>query len=287
MSLLSADPTRFRINLENRDYSGLTYNLDYSYSGESYDPGLGFQNRSNFTQIGSSVGLGWIPNQHAFINRHQVRMSGVAVSHNATGRMESVEIGPSYSLFTLEAQSLELSAKVSYEDIPESFELGDGVTVPAGTYEFLGSTFSYETSGSKLYGVTVSGYTGSFFDGFRHTVGLSPRWNVNSSLSLSGLFEVNYVTFPDRDERLTATVARLRMLYMVNTKFSVSAFTQYNSLANGIVSNLRVRYNPREGNDLYIVFNEATHTDRDRMVPMLPLMNNRTVLLKYTYTFTN
>lgn len=287
ISLLSADPTRFRINLENRDYSGLTYNLDYSYSGESYDPGLGFQNRSNFTQIGSSVGLGWIPNQHAFINRHQVRMSGVAVSHNATGRMESVEIGPSYSLFTLEAQSLELSAKVSYEDIPESFELGDGVTVPAGTYEFLGSTFSYETSGSKLYGVTVSGYTGSFFDGFRHTVGLSPRWNVNSSLSLSGLFEVNYVTFPDRDERLTATVARLRMLYMVNTKFSVSAFTQYNSLANGIVSNLRIRYNPREGNDLYIVFNEATHTDRDRMVPMLPLMNNRTVLLKYTYTFTN
>jgi hypothetical protein len=287
MSLLSADPTRFRINLENRDYSGLTYTMDYSYSGESYDPGLGFQNRSNFTQIGGSVGLGWIPNQHAFINRHQVRMSGVAVSNNSTGRMESVEIGPSYSLFTLETQSLEISAKMSYEDIPESFELGDDVTVPAGTYEFIGSTFSYETSGSKLYGVTVSGYTGSFFDGFRHTVGLSPRWNVNSSLSLSGLFEVNYVTFPDRDERLTATVARLRMLYMVNTKFSVSAFTQYNSLANGIVSNLRIRYNPREGNDLYIVFNEATHTDRDRMVPMLPLMNNRTVLLKYTYTFTN
>ncbi len=287
MSLLSTDPTRFRINLENRDYAGFNYNLDYSYSGERYDPGLGFQNRSNFKQFGNSVGVGWIPKQHAFINRHQLRMSGVAVINNATNRMESVEIGPAYSLSTRKTESLEIDAKVYYEDIPTSFSLGNNVTVPAGTYEFVGSNFSYETSGSKLYGVTVNGYTGSFFDGFRHTVGLSPRWNVNSSLSMSGLFQVNYITFPDRDERMTATVARLRMLYMFNTKFSVSAFTQYNSLANGIVSNLRIRYNPREGNDLYIVFNEATHTDRERLDPMLPMMNNRTVLVKYTYTFTN
>jgi len=287
MSIISTDPTRFRINLENRDYAGFGYNLDYSYSGARYDPGLGFQNRTNFTQFGSSVGVGWIPKQHAFINRHKLRMSGVAVINNATSLMESVEIGPSYSLSTRKTQSLDIDAKVYYEDILTSFSLGNNVTVPAGTYEFFGSNFSYETSGSNLYGVTISGYIGSFFDGFRHTVGLSPRWNVNSSLSLSGLFQVNYITFPDRDERLTATVARLRMLYMVNTKFSVSAFTQYNSLANGIVSNLRIRFNPREGNDLYIVFNEATHTDRERMVPMLPMMNNRTVLVKYTYTFTN
>ncbi len=163
MSLLSTDPTRFRINLENRDYAGLTYNLDYSYSGERYDPGLGFQNRSNFTQYGSSVGVGWIPKQHAFINRHQLRMSGFAVINNATSQMESVEIGPSYSLATRKTQSLEINAKVYYEDIPTSFSLGNDVTVPAGTYEFFGSNISYETSGSNLYGVGISGYTGSFF----------------------------------------------------------------------------------------------------------------------------
>lgn len=287
ISLLSADPARFRINLENRDYSGFIYNADYSYSGESYDPGLGFQNRSDFSQIGSRVGFGWIPKQHAFINRHQVQVSGIGVMSNATKETESAEIGPSYSLSTRNAQSLEFDVKAYYESIPESFELGNGVTVPAGIYEFIGSTFSYETSGSKLHGMTLSGFTGSFFDGYRHTVGLSPRWNVNSSLDLSGLFQINVITFPERNERLKATVARLRMVYMFNTRLSVSAFTQYYSLSNGIVSNLRIRYNPQEGNDLYIVFNEATHTDRDRLDPMLPMMNNRTVLVKYTYTFTN
>ena len=213
-------------------------------------------------------------------------MSGMLITSNTTGSTESAEIGPVYSLTTKNSQSLNIDTKYSYENIPESFDLSDDVSVPAGIYEFWGSNFSYESSSAKLYGVEISGYTGTFFDGWRHTVGLSPRWNVSSSLDLSGLLQVNYITFPERNERLTASVARVRLLYMFNTKFSVSAFSQYNSLANGIVSNLRIRYNPREGNDLYIVLNEVSNTDRNRLNPMLPFTDNRTILLKYTYTFT-
>lgn len=285
VSLFSTNPARFRMNLENRDYSGFIYNLDYSYSGEDYDPGLGFQNRSNFTRIGNSVGFGWIPNDHSFVNRHQLRATGFLVISNTTGLTESAEIGSDYSLTTRKDQILSLDIKYFYEDVPSAFDLSNSVTVPAGNYEFFGSNFSYQTSRAKLYGITISGYTGTFFDGYRHSVGLSPIWSITPSINVSGFLQVNYITFPERDERLTATVARLRMLYMLNTKFTVSAFSQYSSQANGIVSNLRIRYNPREGNDLYIVFNEATNTNRDRLNPILPFTNNRTLLLKYTYTF--
>lgn len=286
MNLLSTEPARIWINFENRDYSGFIYNLDYSYSGEQYNPGLGFQNRSDFTRVGNSIGFGWIPEDHPIINRHQVKAEGFLVINNEIGVTESAELGPSYSLSTKKSQSLDIDVKYTYEDIPFSFSLSDEVSVPAGSYEFFGSNFSYQTSNAKLLWASISGYTGTFFDGWRHTAGLSPTWNLSPSLSLSGLLQINYITFPDRDQRLTATVARLRALYMLNTKFSVSAFSQYNSQASGIVSNLRIRYNPREGNDLYIVFNEATNTRRDRLNPVLPVMNNRTILFKYTYTFT-
>ena len=43
---------------------------------------------------------------------------------------------------------------------------------------------------------------------------------------------------------------------------------------------------PREGNDFNMVFNEGRSTYRDVEDPRLPLFNNRSVLLKYTYTFT-
>ena len=50
---------------------------------------------------------------------------------------------------------------------------------------------------------------------------------------------------------------------------------------------MRFRYNLREGNDLWIVFNEGLNTDLDRFPdrPRLPRMNDRTLLLKYSHTF--
>ena len=41
----------------------------------------------------------------------------------------------------------------------------------------------------------------------------------------------------------------------------------------------------REGNDLYLVYDEGFNTDRFREVPYRPYSNNRTLLLKYSYTF--
>jgi len=78
---------------------------------------------------------------------------------------------------------------------------------------------------------------------------------------------------------------RLKALYMLNTKFSISSFIQYNSAADIILTNFRLRYNPREGNDFYIVYNEGMNTNLDREIPTLPVTFSRTILLKYTYTF--
>ncbi|MEE9464190.1 MAG: hypothetical protein V3W14_01280 [Candidatus Neomarinimicrobiota bacterium] len=50
-------------------------------------------------------------------------------------------------------------------------------------------------------------------------------------------------------------------------------------------ANVRFRYNFREGNDLWIVYDEGMNTNRHRLTPMLPFTNIRTILVKYTYTF--
>ena len=72
---------------------------------------------------------------------------------------------------------------------------------------------------------------------------------------------------------------------MFSTKLSVSAFIQHNSADHITVGNLRIRYNPKEGNDLYIVFNETWNSDIHREIPSLLDTENRTILFKYTYTF--
>ena len=72
---------------------------------------------------------------------------------------------------------------------------------------------------------------------------------------------------------------------MINTRLSLSAFIQYNTAIDKVLSNIRFRYNPKEGTDLYIVFNEGRNTYLERTVPNLPYYDARNVMLKFTYTF--
>jgi hypothetical protein len=75
------------------------------------------------------------------------------------------------------------------------------------------------------------------------------------------------------------------MLAMLSVKYSLTALIQYNSAADKAIANIRFRYNPHEGNDLYLVYDEGINTDRDNADPLLPWSDSRTVMLKYSYTF--
>jgi hypothetical protein len=55
--------------------------------------------------------------------------------------------------------------------------------------------------------------------------------------------------------------------------------------SDAVIGNVRIRYNPREGTDIYLVYNEGWNTDRFRRTPVPPALNGRTVLLKFNYTF--
>lgn len=89
---------------------------------------------------------------------------------------------------------------------------------------------------------------------------------------------------PDRDQGFDAHLARLRIGTALNTKVSTNAFIQFNSATNTVSANVRFRYNFREGNDLWIVYDEGMNTDRRRLTPTLPFTDIRTILVKYTFT---
>jgi hypothetical protein len=50
--------------------------------------------------------------------------------------------------------------------------------------------------------------------------------------------------------------------------------------------NSRLRYNPAEGHDLYVVWNHGLNSDLDIREPRLPRTDTRTILVKYSRTFT-
>ena len=126
---------------------------------------------------------------------------------------------------------------------------------------------------------------GGVFDGHRFSIGLAPRWDVSSGLEIGGFYEFDRATFPARGQEFTAHIGRLSVRAMFSTKLSATAFVQYSSADDELAANIRIRYNPREGNDFYVVYNDGANTDRFSEVPALPRSVGRTLLVKYTYTF--
>ena len=125
---------------------------------------------------------------------------------------------------------------------------------------------------------------GQFFDGRQASVSVGPVWGPSAHLELAANYRVDQVTFPDRNQSFTAPLVQLRAQVMFSTQTSAIGFVQYNKTQNAVIANLRFRFNPREGNDLYIVWNEGLVTSRNSFDPVRPLSDERTILIKYSHT---
>jgi hypothetical protein len=283
---LSLDPTRIFLNWKRYNDRGLGYDFTYTRSGKDFKPAMGFQQRKDYSFYAGSLQYGWIPGQGSALMNHKFELNESMYINNPTTDVQTAETELAYKFNFKSGFGGMVAVLNSFENVEKEFSLSSDASVPVGKYNFTQFVAHLNTSESKTLSFGIDGYAGSFYDGNRLTVGLEPLWNIGSSLQLSLAYEYNHVNFPDRDQTFVGNIARFKTLLMFTTKLSLSAFVQYNSNEDALSTNIKFRFNPREGNDFYIVLNEGRSTYRDLEDPRLPTFNNRSILLKYTYTFT-
>ena len=184
------------------------------------------------------------------------------------GNLETFSAGPGWKFQTKSMIAGFLSLSYNIEDVKEEFSFSDDseVQIPLGRYEFVSFRGMITTPMSRKFYAIIMSTMGGFYD-------------------VDATYQFNWINFVERSQKFNEQICRLKMLYMYNTKLSASTFIQYNSSNNVIISNFRLRYNPKEGNDFYIVFNEGRNTYPDMEIPAIPKISDRTFLVKYTYTF--
>lgn len=282
---LTLTPARLRLNWRRRSSKGWGYAVSLDRAGAEYDPGVGFEPRDDFSKLAVGLIYGWIPSPKSRLFSHQVSLTGISYLRNADGEVESSSLSSGWQFRTKTGWEGGFTPALYYENVPEDFDLSDEANVPAGRYTFAGinGVLSSPSGDSKYLKAMLD--WGSFYDGWRTSFGIEPRWNVSSSLELSAVYQLNRIDFSDRGQRFLTHIGQLRALFMMNTKISVTAFIQYNSSIDAVIGNLRFRYNPREGIDLYLVYNESLNTVRIRNGFVYPFSNDRAILLKYSHTF--
>ncbi len=281
------DNWRYRVNWEKRNFRGFGYNLSVSGAGRDYNPEMGFELREDYTRFGNEIWYGWIPEGNGKLLNHRLLWESEIFLNNPDGRSQSSRIGPSYVLSLKNGFSGRFGFRRFVENVDEDFDFSenDDAFIPAGFYEYYGGAFRFETANNKPIWARGRFRGGQFYDGHNASLTVTPTWNVSSSLEIAVGYEYNYVNLPKRDQKFIAHLASLRTLVMFDLIWSLSLFVQYHSADEIMIGNARLRFNPKEGHDLFVVYNEGRNSDRFRESPPLPGTDQRAILLKYQYTF--
>lgn len=273
------------VELLRRKREGLGFDLGTIWSGPYYNPGVGFVQRRDYWFGKSDISYTWLLKPGAPFIWHTALFGGFLYRRNFDGAIESAAVGPAWNFSSRTTSSGGITVKKHHENVLEDFYLSPDAVVPSGSYSFYQAAANYNMRYERLLrtGVLIEG--GTFYDGWNLTLGLTPTWYISKHLELTAEYLYNRVRFDERGQQFDAHITRLRIGTALDTKLSTNAFIQYNSTIDQISANIRFRYNFREGNDLWIVFNEGIHTDRYRMSPELPVTDSWAVMVKYTHTF--
>lgn len=281
-----SEPLRFTASWERRTNKGLGYEAGFSHSGETFNPGIGFMMMQKYQSWRLGTTYGWIAKEESPLYWHSPELRVRYHKYVDDGSLMTLTNTAGWSFQTKSQWQGEFTINHVTDMLRDSIILDrDNAFIAPGKYRYVSMRNSLTTPGSKAFFVVITNEAGQYYDGNRFSINLQPTWNLSAHLELGGTYNFDYVKFRERNQTFRNHIVGFKGLYMLNTRLSVNAFVQYNTAVDEIVSNFRIRYNPREGNDLFLVFNEGRNTDLTRETPQLPVYNVRTVMIKYTYTF--
>jgi len=227
-----------------------------------------------------------LPGEDHFLQNHSISLTGYNFMNTATTLHETTIGMLQWSFEAKKGFSGNITANWYLENIQEELTLGnDQATVPHGRYSFFYLSALYATAYMNAFSAIFTGEAGMFYDGWKFSLFANPQIKFGAGLDIGLTYQLDHINFSSRSVEFTNHIAGIKTLLTLTTKTSLSAFIQYNTAVSKVISNLRFRFNPSEGNDFYLVFDETQNTNITREIPILPHCDGRTLLLKYTYTF--
>jgi hypothetical protein len=279
------DRAQYYVNWQRRATRGLVYQASSTRSGSAYEPGLGFLPRRNFTTANVLANYFFFADDHRFFRRIYPGALAFSTFRNSDGALESGQYAFWVQWDTKAGGGGWLEPKWFIENVLTPFRIADQIDIPAGRYRFADFQVVWLMPSGRKVRASIDARAGSYFDGRRQQVLLTPTWNVSPHLELSGDYQLTRLQFDTRQQAADVQLARLRVRGAVNSRASGNAFIQYNSTTDRLGLNIRLRYNFAEGTDFWLVLDEGIATERPLMDGIRPpLSTSRALVLKYTHT---
>lgn len=249
------DDEAFGFQLSSPNEIGLQGRISYMRIEENFNPGLGFVNRSDIEKSEAQFAFVRRLEDHRFIR--SIKNSGFITQFNQIdGGLQSrlIFLQP-LEIETNSGNSGAVQLKRQREVLVNDFEISDGVIIPPGDYEFESYSIEFKGARQRAFAPFFDWSGGDFYNGDRLKLLAGLDWRPNSRVNLGLSYEYNDIVLPTGD--FTTRLIQINANYSINARWSWINLIQYDNVSESAGIYSRLRWNPRAGQNLFIVLNQT------------------------------
>jgi hypothetical protein len=248
--------------------------LEHLYIGPEFKHDVGFVRRAGIQR--SDAAYIWQPRPHRWNVRNFVLRNELVYTTDIHRTLLTREEISQFTSRFLSDDAARVNTTHTFDRVERAFEIAKGVVVPAGDYGFRDTWVEGEGSGKRVVAGRVRVGAGDFYGGSRSYVQIAPSFRPMPLVSVEAAYEYNDVALPQG--AFTTHVVNGRMNFNVSNRWLTTTLAQYDSASSRRVLFFRLDYIFRPGDNLFVVFNEATQPTalaRDQ--------RDRALMVKWTY----
>jgi hypothetical protein len=169
------------------------------------------------------------------------------------------------------------AVNIRREGLKEPFEVYEGITIPAATYDFTEAVIRFNSNESAAWSVNGVVTVGGFFSGNRRgfSAGVTNRLGSTWLASLT----TSYDDVELDEGSFETTLLGLRLSYSFTPRIYVQSLMQYNAQSDRLSVNARFGWLNTAGSGLFLVYNDVQRT----VDPTGPV--DRAFVVKFTRQF--
>jgi hypothetical protein len=229
----------------------VSYSGEYRFTGSAFRPSVGFVRISNAHEVVGIVRQSWRPGGSAGVRRHGWELESLGRRRRSDGVMEEARVSAQWNVETRGGVSGSGRVQTTEEDVPIAFGPGPNTTVAPGRYRSTTGRFEIGSPPTSALRVFANVEAGGFYGGRRFGWRVEPVWTPSRH------FESWIIVDSTRFTGLAGGASSINLVVVgaraaLNTKVFADLSLQRASGAQA-VGQLRFRWNPSEGHDLWVV----------------------------------
>jgi len=231
------------------------------HTGENFEPALGFVRRRGIRSVGINFSYSFEQMQSEWMEDYTLAADYDRYDlENGGVDSEEVELKV-VGVKTRAGDSLVVEIEFEREILRESFEIIEGLFIPAQEYRGMDVGFYAGASSDRPLFGSVNLKYGSFYDGTSTRGGIDLSWRPSKHFQLD--MEMNLTMAELSEDHFDVLTSMLGFRITPSTQISFNGIAQYDNQTKTIGVNARTRYIIKSGSDLFLVLNKGFERENE------------------------